>query len=1307
MYNKNELPLNLFRKLARIQLFSKMSPKLSEDEPEEYDSLDAPQAIHLKRTERVKNAAAAPALPFVYAWGAAGHEIVATIAQIHLHPSVLPVICELLDIEPSDHSEATLRRQCHLAPIATWADRERVRMPWSSAMHYIEAVDDHPGDDCQYPGAGGWAGTNRINLLDAIKNVTGILAEWSGVDEHDNSERTLLVPTAPRRATFLRVGGERPFAPRPAGPREEEAFRFLVHFIGDLHQPLHLTGRQRGGNANLVYFEGRLSNLHRVWDTGLLTRLIRIVPPKYSSPLPDRGDLPIPSQQIELALRHAIYDPLIRRVMWEGIEREWINDIDGWLSCPAVPTPVPESQSESILSVVSRAFSNPWTLPRALLNIVSSAPRERVDILPDGPLVCPYAWSTPVHALNCKYVWPLVLKDNTTEPEVEEASHARAAKPPILDTRAYMAALDDNLVLEKLVAQGGLRLAALFDILQPIIDASHTRDRKRSPPDSACFPGTRLRVIRNVNTWARSDITTDSEPHVRWMHGYVGSGKSSISQEVCDTSERDDRPVISFFFFRNAGDRSKIWRLATTLANQMASVIPQTEPFIREAVQANPALLAPGEGGVSLRARMQCLVYAPFKAVVQRKKRVRALTRGPFLMVLDGLDECNNKDEVQELIDGMLAFFNENPLIPLRVFVTSRVEEHIHSRLNVPAVRLDNLVDHCSDDDIATFLKVLFDDGCRRNAIVRAYVQQHGEWPTPKDRRKLVRYIGGSFVFASAVFNFIMAMNTESSHPVAPMDRLPLALKMNPGLDGLYAQTLSRSKHLPHFSEIISTIALLDAPLPTSGIAELLGIHTEQIPAAAYYAFWHSVDHAYRGKHYFKPSESDFAVQLCREALALQPGNLELVGTLANAVLGRANQTGVLIDFDEAVSLQREVLKLQPVHLCSTSLNNLGGALVDRHRRTGTMEDLEEAISLYREALKQLPYPYPHRSTSLSNLVSALQSRHRCTGTMADLEEIISLLREALELRPYPHPDRSDSLNDLGYALRDRHQRTGTTDDLEDSISMHREALELRPLLHPDRPESLNNLGNVLLDRHQRTGTTDDLEEGISMHREALELRPLPHPDRHHSLNNLGGGLLDRHRHAGAMADLEEAISLFRDVLELQPLPRPFTSAALGNLVISLQAMYKKTHTLSHLQEAIVHCGELLAYYHVGHQDRAKWLLELASLLQMRFDATGKEDLAKLTALKEEGPAKPTTLKEEDSAKPTTLKEDDLAKPATLKEEDPAKPTTLKEDDLAKPATFKEEDPAKLTALKEDLAKLATPKEEPSQLSASSREPAA
>ncbi|RXW14980.1 hypothetical protein EST38_g10873 [Candolleomyces aberdarensis] len=255
----------------------------------------------------------------------------------------------------------------------------------------------------------------------------------------------------------------------------------------------------------------------------------------------------------------------------------------------------------------------------------------------------------------------------------------------------------------------------------------------------------------------------------------------------------------------------------------MAAAVPETAPFVRAAATANPALKNFPVPSTSVAMQMQSLVYGPLKSAM-RFGPIRSLAGHPFLIVIDGLDECEDKDEVEDLIESMLAFFDEDPFIPLRVFITSRVEQHIQSQLDVPGVLLDNLVDHCSDDDITAFLDVLFQDAKRRNPVIRAYVREHGEWPTPSEKRKLVEHIGGSFIFASAVFKFIMGSNTRSNHPTTAMDRLPLALNMNPGLDELYAQTLARSEHLPHFLNIISTIALLDAPLPTSGIAELLGI---------------------------------------------------------------------------------------------------------------------------------------------------------------------------------------------------------------------------------------------------------------------------------------------------------------------------------------------------------------------------------------------------------------------------------------------------------------------------------------------------
>lgn len=137
----------------------------------------------------------------------AGHAIVATIAEIYLEPSVLPTLCSILDIE-----------SCSLASVASWADQIKNKMKWSAPLHYVNPVADHPPQLCVFPGSKGWEGKEGANVLYAIRNTTDLLDKWvqEGSDLSD--------------------------------PVANEALRFLIHFIGDLHMPFHLTVRARGAN---------------------------------------------------------------------------------------------------------------------------------------------------------------------------------------------------------------------------------------------------------------------------------------------------------------------------------------------------------------------------------------------------------------------------------------------------------------------------------------------------------------------------------------------------------------------------------------------------------------------------------------------------------------------------------------------------------------------------------------------------------------------------------------------------------------------------------------------------------------------------------------------------------------------------------------------------------------------------------------------------------------------------------------------------------------------------------------------------
>ncbi|KAJ7282593.1 phospholipase C/P1 nuclease domain-containing protein [Mycena rebaudengoi] len=391
----------------------------------------------------------------VVAWGAAGHEIAATIAQIHLHPSVMPTMCAILNFTSTNPNEP----QCHLAPVATWADKLRYKMRWSAPLHYIGAVDDHPSQTCAFPGTRGWAGKDGGNVLGGIRNVTNLLEDFVSYDKAG-------------RLSAMQYDVA------------NEALKFLIHFMGDMHMPLHLTGRDRGGNSVQVLFSGRQTNLHSLWDGLLIAKALRSVPPKYSRPLP--------SAKIEYALRGTIYDSYVRQIMWEGVLGKWQNQIPEWLACPAATRP----QSLAFPS----SFSALWQQVALVWNRLAAGVMDDTD----DDLICPYYWATPIHGLNCALVWPKELDEppynetringasssshdhhDCVSPAAELAQVDRngrfiggAAGGPYLelDTARYSGAISEQWVIEKLLAQAGIRLAGVLNYLfAEFEDAEETR----------------------------------------------------------------------------------------------------------------------------------------------------------------------------------------------------------------------------------------------------------------------------------------------------------------------------------------------------------------------------------------------------------------------------------------------------------------------------------------------------------------------------------------------------------------------------------------------------------------------------------------------------------------------------------------------------------------------------------------------------------------------------------------------------------------------------------------------------------------
>lgn len=153
------------------------------------------------------------------AWGPIGHRVVGEIAYRNLSFFTKKKVDKILNKES-------------MAKASTWADEIK-----SDPDQYKHTFDWHymswPSHqtEYQYNGSGG-------KLKIAIQEQSDILK---------NKKST----------------------------KDEKVFalRFLIHLIGDLHQPLHVgNGKDRGGNDCKVFFHSEKTNLHRLWDEDMINK---------------------------------------------------------------------------------------------------------------------------------------------------------------------------------------------------------------------------------------------------------------------------------------------------------------------------------------------------------------------------------------------------------------------------------------------------------------------------------------------------------------------------------------------------------------------------------------------------------------------------------------------------------------------------------------------------------------------------------------------------------------------------------------------------------------------------------------------------------------------------------------------------------------------------------------------------------------------------------------------------------------------------------------------------------------------------
>lgn len=222
-------------------------------------------------------------LPQAYSWGTLGHETVAYVASNFVSPSTEAYFQAILHNTSSSY----------LAQVATWADSFRYTAAgrFSAPFHFIDAEDNPPAScgvkyirDCGEKGC----------VVGAILNYTSQLLD----PDLDAISRNM-------------------------------AAKFIVHFLGDIHQPLHDENILIGGNGIPVNFSGVATNLHHVWDTSIPEKLIGgyslTDAEAWAKNLTDAINTGVYKVQATEWLKGMdLSDPLSSSLVWAGESNAWV-----------------------------------------------------------------------------------------------------------------------------------------------------------------------------------------------------------------------------------------------------------------------------------------------------------------------------------------------------------------------------------------------------------------------------------------------------------------------------------------------------------------------------------------------------------------------------------------------------------------------------------------------------------------------------------------------------------------------------------------------------------------------------------------------------------------------------------------------------------------------------------------------------------------------------------------------------------------------------------------------------------------------
>ncbi|CAE6510283.1 unnamed protein product [Rhizoctonia solani] len=344
--------------------------------------------------------------------------------------------------------------------------------------------------------------------------------------------------------------------------------------------------------------------------------------------------------------------------------------------------------------------------------------------------------------------------------------------------------------------------------LSPTLSGAYNSGIADKTQRRQCEIGTRRGELQRLRDWARDQ----SAGAIYWMNGMAGTGKTTISYSLCDELSATGELAASFFCTRLIPECRDVQLIIPSIAYQLARFSYPFRYALSKALECDPDAHTR-----ELKLQLQKLIATPLQEVQH------ALPTG-FVVVIDALDECEDKENTGKILDLLVL---STPNLPIRFLISSRPEPEIYQRMTKQLG---------SNSNLQLILHEL--DPVDVKADIQTYLRHElHEIPLTTEQWKgLVERCGVLFLYASTACRYIKGGDEMMDYKEAVDTVLGLSSEwsgdMEKELDTLYRSILEAAFKRPRISEanrkrmktVLDTVICAHEPMTVEAMAGLLDL---------------------------------------------------------------------------------------------------------------------------------------------------------------------------------------------------------------------------------------------------------------------------------------------------------------------------------------------------------------------------------------------------------------------------------------------------------------------------------------------------